>query len=208
MANDTSNEESDESLALRMAVDKDRAACSILVERYAPKVTGYLTTHYRQSLGEHGIEDAVQTVFTRVMKYIASFDSKTGPFEAWIIRIASNVAIDMLSEKDELTYESFTEDPVYYPPPDDCDDEVPEEDVKDWQVRALDDFIEKKLKGLEQELARRDLETDGQTDVAQLAEEFGTNKDTIYTTRSKVKKKFIEELKTVEKQRIRVKGKT
>src|SRR2546423_853652 len=114
MANEALGDQDDESLALKVAADKDRAAASILVDRYAPKLLGYLTKHFGPTLKSDGIQDALQTTFTRMVTYIGSYNRKH-PFEAWMIRIAYNVALDMLADKDKHTYEAFTDEPVFYP---------------------------------------------------------------------------------------------
>ena len=72
MADESLNDEDDESLALRVAADKNRAAATILVSGYAPKLKGYLTEHFGPTLKTHGVKDAVQAAFVKMLKYIGS----------------------------------------------------------------------------------------------------------------------------------------
>jgi len=205
MASDALNEEDDESLALRVAADKDRAAASILVTRYGPKLKGYLTLHFGPTLKSHGVQDAIQTAFVRMLTYIASYDRNVAPFEAWMIRLAHNGALDMLAEKDKHTYEAFTEEPVFYAvDPADCEDE----EKKDWRVRVLEDFIEKKLKGFEQAVARAYVATGGDIDAGRLIKEWRKTRNHFDVAKCVVKKKFKEELIAAEKRRDRERGKT
>ncbi len=204
MASEASNDEDDESLALKVAVYKDRAAASILVARYGPKLKGYLTSLFGPTLKTHGVQDAVQGAFVRMLKYIGSYD-RNRPFEAWMIRLAHNVAVDMLADKDKHTYEAFADEPVFYPAEDDdCEDDG----KKDWRVRVLDDFIETKLKGFEQAVARDFVATGGDIDAARLIKEWGKTRNHLDVAKSVVKRKFKEELLAAEKQRNREKGKT
>jgi RNA polymerase sigma factor (sigma-70 family) len=205
MANKALSDEDDETLALNVAADKDREAASILVARYSPKLKGYLTAHFGQTLRSHGVKDAVQETFLRMMKYIATYKREVAPFEAWMIRIAYNVAQDMLAEKDKHTYEAFTDEPVFYPAePDDCENDG----KKDWRVKVLDDFIENKLKGFEQALAREYVATGGNIDAARLIREWGKTRNHFDVAKSVVKTKFQQVLIAAEKQKARERGKT
>src|SRR5262245_17524977 len=116
MANEALDHEDDESLALKVAADKNRTAASILVSTHAPTLLGYLTKNFGPTLKSHGVQDALQTTFLRMVAYIGSYNRDVAPFEAWMIRIAYNVAQDMLADKDKHTYEAFTDEPVFYPP--------------------------------------------------------------------------------------------
>ena len=205
MTDEALNDEDDESLALRVAADHDRGAASILAARYAPKLKGFLTEHFGPTLKGPGVDDAVQAAFVRMMKYIPSYNRKVARFEAWMIRLAHNAALDMISDKDEHTYEAFTDEPVFYPAePDDCEDDG----KKDWRVRVLDDFIERKLKGFEQAVARAFVATGGDIDAASLIKEWGKTRNHFDVAKSVVKRKFREELIAAERQRSREKGKT
>jgi len=203
MPNQALNNEDDESLALRVAADKNRAAATILVNRYAPKLKGYLTEHFGPTLKTHGVQDAVQMAFVRMLRYIGTY-KREYPFEGWMIRLAYNVGLDMVAEKDKHTYEAFTDEPVFYPAePDDCEDDS----KKDWRVKVLDDFIEKKLKGFEQAVARTFVATGGEIDAVRLIQEWGKTRNHFDVTKNVVKRKFKEELIAAEKQKLRERGK-
>jgi DNA-directed RNA polymerase specialized sigma24 family protein len=205
MVDDTLDEQDDESLALKVAADKDRRAASILVSRYAPKLLGYLTKNFGPNLKPHGVQDALQTTFLKMTAYIASYKREIAPFEAWMIRIAYNVAQEMLADKDKHTYETFTDEPVFYPAePDDGE----EDGKKDWRVKVLEDFIENKLKGFEQAVGRDYVATGGNIDAARLMREWGKTRNHLDVAKSVIKKKFQQVLIAAEKQKERERGKT
>jgi RNA polymerase sigma-70 factor (ECF subfamily) len=206
MATKALSDEDDETLALKVAADKDREAASMLVARYAPKLKGYLTAHFDPTLKSHGVKDAVQETFLRMIKYIASYKRKVAPFEAWMIRIAHNVALDMLADKEKHTYEAFADEPVFYAAAEseDCEDDG----KKDWRTKILDDLIENKLKGFEQAVARDYVGTGGDIDPAKLMREWGKTRNHVDVAKSVVKKKFQQALIAAEKQRERERGKT
>ena len=203
MADEALDDEDDESLALKVAIDKCSKAAGLLVARYSPKLKGYLTAHFDKTLKEHGIQDAVQDTFRRMIQYIASYDRKVGPFEGWMIGIAYKSALKMLSSKDKPTYEAFTDEPVFEPPDPDCED-----DGNDWRTKVLDDFVQKKLKGFQQAVARDYIATGGDIDARKLMREWGKTRNHVDVAKSVVKKKFMEELTAAEKQQSREKGKT
>jgi RNA polymerase sigma factor (sigma-70 family) len=207
MANDLSGQGDDETLLLRVAVDRDKAAFTILVGRFAPRVTGYLTERFFRSIGEHLIEDAVNITFMKVWKYAEAFFRKSRTFESWIIAIAHNAALSLFKQKKKHSYVSLNDNPDI-DPADPCEEEDPPDGVvKDREVRALDDFIEKDLTGLEQAVARRQLATGGHADYDKLADEFETNKNVVYVTWNKVKKKLELKIEGIRKQQASSKGK-
>jgi len=205
MANEALDHETDESLALLVAIDKNRQAASILVDRYAPKLKGYLTEHFGKTLRD-GVADAVQETFRRMLKYIASYNAKTGPFEGWMIGIAHKVALKMLGPKDKRTFKAFTDDPVFDRDPAECEENG--DNVKGWQVKLLDDFVENRLKGFEQAIGRAYVATGGDIDAGLLMKQWGKSRNASDVTKNKVKNKFKELLIEAEKQRSREKGKT
>jgi RNA polymerase sigma factor (sigma-70 family) len=199
------DEDDDESLALRVAAYKDQTAATTLVTRYGPKLKGYLTKHFGDVLKHHSVEDAVQNAFVKMLKYIGSFNRKKATFEAWMIRLAYNVALDMCSAKDQRTFELFTDEPVFYPPPPtECEDDG----KKDWRTKILDDFIENKLKDFKQAVAREYVITSGNIDAANLMKAWGKTRNDFDVAKCTIKKKFQEILIAAEKQRDREKGRT
>ena len=205
MVNDTLDEQDDESLALEVAAYKNRRAASILVSRYGPILLAYLTQHFGPNLGSHGVQDALQTTFYRMMAYIGSYKREIGPFEGWMIRIGYNVGQDMLADKKEHAYEAFTDEPVFYPTEaDDCEDDG----KKDWRIKLLDDFVENKLKGFEQAVARDYVATGGDVDAVRLVRQWGKTRNHFDVAKSTVKKKFQQVLIAAEKQKERERGKT
>src|SRR5918996_3789895 len=69
----------------------DPSALHYLYVRYAGDVCSYV----RNIVREHGDpEDLTQTVFLKLPRAIATFDSCTLPFERWLLRLARDSALE------------------------------------------------------------------------------------------------------------------
>lgn len=75
---------------LRRASRRDPEALSTLVELYSPRVFGLL---YRLCGSREAAEDLMQETFLRVVRTIDRYEH-SGKFEAWLFRIAANLARD------------------------------------------------------------------------------------------------------------------
>lgn len=84
------------SAVIRRARQLDPAAFDVIVDAYAGRLCGY----FRRLLGRcNDAEDLVQEVFVRVVRMIPQFQDD-GRFEAWLFRIATNLARDRIRERD------------------------------------------------------------------------------------------------------------
>ena len=72
------------------ARNRDIDALEILVDRYSARLYGFL---FRMTGHPEDAEDMVQEVFVRMVKSIARYE-EDGRFEAWLFRIAANLARD------------------------------------------------------------------------------------------------------------------
>jgi RNA polymerase sigma-70 factor, ECF subfamily len=77
--------------AVVRAKQGDRAAMRFLYLRYAENVYGYARSIVQN---DYDAEDVVQQVFTRVLTAIKSYELRSAPFSAWLLRITHNVAVD------------------------------------------------------------------------------------------------------------------
>jgi len=77
--------------AVARAKQGDQAALRYLYIRYSGNVYGYARSIVRN---DHDAEDVVQQVFTRMMTAIQSYEQRSVPFSAWLLRITHNMAID------------------------------------------------------------------------------------------------------------------
>lgn len=75
---------------LRRAKEREPAALADLVRRYSQRVYGLL---YRLTGRADTAEELVQETFVRVVRTIGSYQDD-GRFEAWLFRIAANLARD------------------------------------------------------------------------------------------------------------------
>jgi len=72
------------------AQDRDPAAYDRIIDAYGPRLHGYL---YRLTGSRDDADDLLQEVFLRVVRTIGEY-SHDGRFEAWLFRIATNLARD------------------------------------------------------------------------------------------------------------------
>jgi RNA polymerase sigma-70 factor (ECF subfamily) len=82
--------------AVARAKQGDRTAIRFLYLRYAGNVYGYARSIVRN---DHDAEDVVQQVFTRMLTAIQSYEQRSVPFSAWLLRITHNMAIDYLRRR-------------------------------------------------------------------------------------------------------------
>lgn len=86
------------SLILRLPDAADSAAWEEVVQIYGPLV---FRLARKQGLQAADAEDLVQEVFTAVSKQVESWlqRSDRGPFRAWVLRIARNIAVNALTRR-------------------------------------------------------------------------------------------------------------
>jgi RNA polymerase sigma-70 factor, ECF subfamily len=82
--------------AVTRAKQGDRAAMRFLYLRYAGNVYGYARSIVQN---DHDAEDVVQQVFTRVLTAIETYELRSVPFSAWLLRITHNLAIDYVRRR-------------------------------------------------------------------------------------------------------------
>jgi RNA polymerase sigma-70 factor (ECF subfamily) len=81
---------------IQRAQQFDPAAFDVIVDAYAGRLCGF----FRRLLGRcDDAEDLVQEVFIRVVRMIPQYQDD-GRFEAWLFRIATNLARDRIRERD------------------------------------------------------------------------------------------------------------
>lgn len=84
----------------RQAVARAKAGDSeglhYLYVRYADDVLRYVTSFVRD---HHEAEDITQNVFAKMMNAIKKYEQREVPFDAWILRVARNAALDHLRAK-------------------------------------------------------------------------------------------------------------
>lgn len=88
------------SVLTREAVTRAKAGDSeglhYLYVRYADDVLRYITGLVRD---HHEAEDITQNVFAKLMTAIVKYEERAVPFDAWILRVARNAALDHLRAK-------------------------------------------------------------------------------------------------------------
>lgn len=82
--------------AVTRAKAGDPEGLHYLYVRYADDVLRYVNGLIRD---HHEAEDITQNVFAKLMKAINKYEERAVPFDAWIIRVARNAALDYLRAK-------------------------------------------------------------------------------------------------------------
>ena len=82
--------------AVARAKAGDTEGLHYLYVRYADDVLRYVTSVVRD---HHEAEDITQNVFAKLMKAIRRYEQREVPFDAWILRVARNAALDHLRAK-------------------------------------------------------------------------------------------------------------
>jgi RNA polymerase sigma-70 factor (ECF subfamily) len=82
--------------AVARAQEGDDDAMRYLYLRFADNVYGYACSILRD---EHDAEDVTQQVFTRMMTALGSYQQRSVPFSAWLLRITHNMAIDHMRRR-------------------------------------------------------------------------------------------------------------
>jgi len=84
------------------AKEGDLDALHRLYERYADNVFSYVRAILHD---DHEAEDVTQLVFTKLLTRISSYEERSVPFTAWLLRIARNCAIDQVRSRRAICFE-------------------------------------------------------------------------------------------------------
>ena len=79
--------------AVARAKQGDEEAIRFLYERFSARVYAHARGIVRNP---HDAEDITQLVFTRMLTALRSYEQRSAPFSAWLLRITHNAAIDHL----------------------------------------------------------------------------------------------------------------
>lgn len=82
--------------AVARAKAGDMEGLHYLYVRYADDVLRFVASFVRD---QHEAEDITQNVFAKLMKAIKRYEQREVPFDAWILRVARNAALDHLRAK-------------------------------------------------------------------------------------------------------------
>lgn len=82
--------------AVARAKAGDSEGLHYLYVRYADDVLRYVTGLVRD---HHEAEDITQNIFAKLMRAINKYEERAVPFDAWILRVARNAALDHLRAK-------------------------------------------------------------------------------------------------------------
>jgi RNA polymerase sigma-70 factor (ECF subfamily) len=88
--------------AVTRAKAGDSEGVHFLYVRYADDVLRYVASFVRD---HHEAEDIAQNVFAKLITAIKKYQQREVPFEAWILRVARNAALDHLRAKRAIPIE-------------------------------------------------------------------------------------------------------
>ncbi len=184
-------EDDDETLLLRM-MEKDEAALAEVLRRYGPRIKGFLRVTFGDVLREPERKEVLNIAAFNLFRFADRFKTGRGTLRGWFFKIARNAAISFLRGEKRHTAQQLEYEQAY-DPADDCPDEAPDVHSKEHKrLEELDNIIFKKLTGFEQAVAINDFKAGGDSDGARLAALHGKSLNTVYATRSKVKKKITQ----------------
>jgi RNA polymerase sigma-70 factor (ECF subfamily) len=86
-------------LAVARTKEGDSGALHVLYVRYAKDVYRYVNSIVRDP---HEAEDITQSLFVKLMSATQGYRQRGVPFEAWLMRVARNAALDSLRTKRAL----------------------------------------------------------------------------------------------------------
>lgn len=88
--------------AIAAAQHGDPDGIRFLYQRFADNVYGYVQSIVRDT---HEAEDVTQDVFVKMISIIRKYDRTGGPFAAWMLRVARNLAIDHVRRRHAIPVE-------------------------------------------------------------------------------------------------------
>jgi RNA polymerase sigma-70 factor (ECF subfamily) len=88
--------------AVARAKAGDQGAVRYLYVRYVGEVEAYVRAIVRDA---HEAEDIAHHVFARLVPSLASYEPRSVPFAAWILRVSRNAALDSIRQRRAIPYE-------------------------------------------------------------------------------------------------------
>ena len=187
----------DEYLALQMMEGEEEALRDAL-KAYGPKVKGFLRTQFGGQLDQSEIDYVFQQSLINFWRSISTYDTAKGSLRGWWIRIARNAAISHIRSEKKHSKTGVIEDPAE-DNHDACGDvELVEGSKEQKRLECVHDFIHNKLVGDERTVALNFFAIGGDPDIIRLAAKLGKSRAYVDTVKSKVKKKIVEFVHTIE----------
>jgi RNA polymerase sigma-70 factor (ECF subfamily) len=198
MADQPDGQPDDLTVALQI-MEGDRDGLRTLIRMHGPRVKGFLRKRFGDVLDDSELEEAFCRTVERAWRYAARFDDRKGTLAAWLIRIARNCAVSILTRERERDEHEREYDPKYDPAEDPSLSQVAEEPDTDPRttqrlLKDLEDVI-RKLPPLQQAIVRADLAcSDEKADSQRLADQHGSTKNSIEVSRNKARATIEAEL--------------
>ncbi|MDM4018231.1 RNA polymerase sigma factor [Roseiconus lacunae] len=180
----------DEDLALRM-MEGEEGALRAALKAYGPKVKGFLRKQFGDQLDQSEVDYVFQQALINFWSKISTYDTDKGSLRGWWIRIARNAAISHLRGEEKHKSEVLEDPADYYN--DTCGDvELVKDSAEKKRLERVHQFIHNKLVGDERTVALNCFAVGGDPDIVRLAAKLGKSRAYVDTVKSKVKKKIVE----------------
>jgi RNA polymerase sigma factor (sigma-70 family) len=198
MADRPDGQPDDLALALQI-MEGDRDGLRTLIRVHGPRVKGFLRRRFGDALDDSELDEAFCRIVEKVWRYAARFDDRKGTLASWLIRIARNCAVSILSREQERDQHERQYDPEYDPAEDPSLGSAAEEvDVEPRTTQRLFKDLEdaiRKLPPLQQAIIRADLAAaDARADSQRLADQHDSTKNSIEVSRNKARATIEAEL--------------
>ncbi|MEQ8768189.1 MAG: sigma-70 family RNA polymerase sigma factor [Planctomycetota bacterium] len=161
-----------------------------LLSVHGGRVRGWLRMRFAGRLADQDIAEILHESAYRAWRNVDRFEESKGTLGGWLLRIAGNVAIDLLRREGRQRHELLGPAVEAARPA----EPVPEGNGNLREVvRRLIDGLPR----LQREILEADLAAGGTAEAEPLASELGTTVNSVYVSRSKARRKLAEEIRAL-----------
>ncbi len=174
---------------IRLMCAQNEDGAYLLLKRYGAQVKRSLANRYQGILQEQEIDQALNDAAFNAWRFAVRFQNEKGSLGGWFLRIAQNMAKNILRDKDDGRVGPLDFDPAF-----EFDEAVPLSDEGRKVLDALEQAIEQ-LPPLQNAIINADLAADGVADAKRLAQAYDTSVGSILVSRYKARRRLAEILR-------------
>ena len=191
----------DEADLIRRMKAGEESAYSDLLEAYGGRLAGYLYKTFGRSLDQEDRARVVHYAMLGAWRNANTYDTSKASFRGWLIAITYHEAVNYLRGEKKHCHSEFQFADGYEPTVE-CNVEVePKEACDSWEVTQLLDIIKNELSPNERFVIEADMAAGGEADNDFLAEKLQCSKSSVYSTRSKARRKIKESIERRKSER-------
>ena len=182
------------SLILRARNPDDAQAWGDFVHFYKPFMLHVLR---RMNVPQSDSEDVVQDILVKIWRSIASYDAEKGRFRTWLSTVVRNAVFDQftkvgrrreLEEKEAAAFQMLKGEPA---------SEIDRRIEQEWARHVTSLALERIQKLFSAEAVSCFTMSLDETPATAIAAELNLAVDSVYTLKSRVKARFIKEIKAI-----------